>query len=209
MFQYYYRIFDKYHQPITAFAIFTDSHKSYHPSKYEQSYLGTRLTYQYNTYKVLDIQEDNLLASKNPFALVILTVKAALTSKRLTEEQLLDVKLQIAKGFLTSQIPKDKIRSLMNFLRYYVRLENQETTDKFERAIEEITQRSTTMGIEQFLLERAQKQGIEKGIEKGINEKTLAFTKTLIRETNFTTEEIARLVDVSVSFVEDVKKSAS
>lgn len=206
MFQYYYRIFDKYHQPITAFAIFTDTHRGYQPRQYEQVHWGTRLLYQYNTYKILDQNPAELRISTNPFALVIATAYIALTSRRLTADQLVNLKIDIAKQLLTSQLPKTKIRSLMNFLRYYVRLENQEEAGKFEQAIEEITQRTTTMGIEQFLLERAKQEGIQKGMEKGVNEKNRTFTETLLRETNFSTAEIARLVGVSVAFVEEVKK---
>ena len=35
MFQYYTRILDKYDHPITAFAIFTDANKKFHPKKYK------------------------------------------------------------------------------------------------------------------------------------------------------------------------------
>jgi len=83
MFQYYYRIFDKYRQPITAFAIFTDNRKAYHPASFDRSYLGTHLSYQYNTYKIRDQNEADLLADPNPFALVVLTVKAALKAKKI------------------------------------------------------------------------------------------------------------------------------
>jgi len=64
------------------------------------------------------------------------------------------------------------------------------------------------MGIEQFLLERAKKEGLEEGFEQGLKEKNHAFVQTLLRETNFTVEEIARLVGVSVSFVKKVKKAS-
>ena len=202
MFQYYYRIFDKYRKPITAFAIFTDDHKSYHPGNYEQSYLGTHVSYQYNTYKIGEQSEVELLGSTNPFGLVILTAKAALKAKKLTDEELLGLKLTIAKALLSSQIAKGKVRSLLNFLRYYVRLENPAINSKFEKEIEVITQTNKTMGIEEFLLDRAKKEGVEQGLK----EKNRAFTKTLLQETSFTMEEIARLVGVPVSFVKKVKK---
>ncbi|GAB4033317.1 Rpn family recombination-promoting nuclease/putative transposase [Spirosoma gilvum] len=208
MFQYYCRIFDKYRQPITAFALFTDGHKGYQPAYYEQDCLGTQLRYQYNVYKLLEQSDAALSGSTNPFAKVLLIGKAALLGKKMTEAQLLAVKINIAKELLASQLSKDKIRSLMNFLRYYVRLEKQEAIDKFERAVEAITQQNTTMGIEQFLLERAKKEGREQGIEQGVKEKSQTVTQMLLRETSFTVEEIARLVGVPVSFVEEVKKKS-
>ncbi|GAB4033334.1 Rpn family recombination-promoting nuclease/putative transposase [Spirosoma gilvum] len=210
MFQYYYRIFDKYQQPITAFAIFTDGHKGYQPAHYERVYLGTKLHYQYNTYKILEQQETELLTSNNPFALVVLTVKAALTGKKLTEDQLVELKIQIAKVLLSSQLQKAKIRSLMNFLRYYVRLENPETNRKFDTAIEALTATNTTMGIEQFLLDRAKKEGlqegVEKGFEQGIEQEKRVIVTRLLEKTSFSNEQIADIADVPVTFVEQLRK---
>ena len=53
------------------------------------------------------------------------------------------------------------------------------------------------MGLEEFLLDRAEKQGVEK--------KELSFTQTLLKETNFSVQKIASLVGVTVDFVEKVK----
>jgi len=68
MFQYYYRILDQYDKPITAFAIFADTNKSFHPKHYERIFLGTRVYYAYNTYKITDQNDGELDASNNPFA---------------------------------------------------------------------------------------------------------------------------------------------
>jgi hypothetical protein len=38
MFKYYNRIFDKYDKPITAFAIFADTNKGFHPQFYETEF---------------------------------------------------------------------------------------------------------------------------------------------------------------------------
>src|ERR1035437_6159893 len=60
MFQYYYRILDKYDKPITAFAIFADTSKSFHPKFYERDFLGTRVYYAFNTYKIIDQNDAEL-----------------------------------------------------------------------------------------------------------------------------------------------------
>ncbi|GAB3704626.1 hypothetical protein GCM10027592_36220 [Spirosoma flavus] len=210
MFQYYYRIFDKYRQPIIAFALFTDNYKGYHPSQYERSYLGTELSYRYNIYKIRDQNEDDLLASDNPFALIVLVVQAALKSGKLSEEELLNLKLSIAKRLLNSQISKNKIRSILNFLRYYVRLEKSTVNSKFEKEIDTLTQSNKTMGIEEFLLERAKKEGIkeglEKGLEQGAEQEKRSLVTRLLTMTAFSSEQIADIVNVSVAFVDQVRK---
>jgi hypothetical protein len=205
MFQYYSRIFDKYQKSITAFAIFTDSQKGYQPDRFEQSYLGTQLSYRYNTYKILDQKETDLLTSNNPFALVVLMAKAALKAQQLTEEKLLELKVTIAKALLSRRIDKQKVRSLLNFLRYYVRLENPAANNKFEEEINVITQTSRTMGIEEFLLDRAKKEGIKEGVEQGKRE----FVENLLTKTSFSIKQVADIASVPVAFVRKVKKDRS
>jgi len=73
---------------------------------------------------------------------------------------LLELKIKLTKQLLTKHIPKEKIRALMNFLKYFVRFENQLINAKFEKEI--LTERSNTIGIKEFLLDRAAKQGVEK-----------------------------------------------
>lgn len=206
MFTYYYRIFDKYNKPITAFAIFTDDSFKRYPAKFEQSFLGTSIRYEYNTYKIVEQSEEDLLKSTNPFSIVILTVKAALKSKKSNELELFELKLNLAKTLLQKQFPKEKIRALMNFLKYHIRFDKEETMIKFDTEIELLTGKSTTMGIEEFLINRANEEGIEKGIEKGIELKDRSFVKTLLQETDFSLKKISQLVGVSLTFVEQVKK---
>ncbi|PWG80195.1 hypothetical protein [Pararcticibacter amylolyticus] len=45
-------------------------------------------------------------------------------------------------------------------------IDNEEFSAIFEREVEELTERANTMGIEQLLLERAEKQGEKKGALK-------------------------------------------
>lgn len=201
MFTYYYRILDKYQKPITAFAILTDGNKNFHPEKYERSFLGTHILYKFNSYKVLDQQEETLLKSNNPFAMVILTVKAAIKSKSLNDEDLLLLKINLAKRLLTKKIPKKKINDLMNFLKYYIRFEKNETNVKFDKELNAITLNKKTMGLEEFLLDRAEKQGMK----QGALDKTVSFTKNLLEKKVYSFEEIASLVGESVDFVNKIK----
>lgn len=208
MFTYYYRIFDKYNKPITAFAIFTDDIIKYYPNKFEKSFLGTSISYEYNTYKITDQSEQELLISNNPFAIVILSVKAALKSKRINELELFQLKIDLAKTLLRKQFPKEKIRAIMNFLKYYVRFDSEETIIKFDKEIELLTGKATTMGIEEFLINRATEEGKKIGIEEGIELQKYSFVKTLIKDTDFSSEKIAQLAGVSLAIVEKVKKES-
>lgn len=203
MFTYYYCIWDKYRRPTTAFAILTDDIESFCPCRFEHSFLGTTLIYGFNTYKIMNQSEECLAESDNPFAQVILTVKAALMGKKLSETDLLSVKIQLVRRLLSKNIPRTKVGKLMNFLKFYIKLSRQELDEKFDLEIDTLTHSDrVTMGIEEYLLYDAEMTGIEKGLEQ----KSISITKTLLRETSFSPEEIARLVDVPLEFVMGIKE---
>ena len=182
MFRYYSRIADKYDRPITAFAIFTDSNKNFYPIHHEVDYLGTKLFYSFNTFKIME-QDDALLhANNNPFAIAVLTAKLALTGKKVDDQQIFNQGINLAKRLFTKQIPKLKIQSLMYFLRYYIRFDKQEMITKFENEISTLTEGVRTMGIEEFLIYRAEKQGIEQGRQEEREKNRLEQQKNM-RET--------------------------
>ncbi|MFI5137950.1 MAG: hypothetical protein ACHQIM_08975 [Sphingobacteriales bacterium] len=170
MFQYFNRILDQYDKPITAFAIFADTNKSFHPQYYEREFLGTRVYYSFNTYKIIDQNDAELEASNNPFAMAVLSAKLSLSRPGLKDQQLFELAYSLAKRLLTKQMPKEKIRKVMTFLRYYLRFENPEISAKFVRELNILTERSTTMGIEELLLDQAKKEGKKEGREEGKKE---------------------------------------
>ena len=121
-------------------------------------------------------------ASNNPFAMVVLSAKLALSRKPMKGQQLFDMARDLAKLLLTKQMPKEKIRKVMNFLHYYLRFEKQEMLAKFEKEIVILTERNITMGIEELLLDLAEKKGIEKGIKEGIEQGVEKGAEKITRE---------------------------
>ena len=202
MFTYFYRILDKYQKPITAYAIFTEAIHKERPNSFQLEFRGTSLLYTFNTYKISRQDEGELQASNNPFAMVILTAKAALAGKDFIDGKerdalLLKLKLELARQLLAKQIAKKKIRVLMNFLRYYVRFENPAINAKFEQEVEILTERRTTMGIEELLLDRATKQGLEKGKK----EEAVAIAREMKKD-GVAIEQIAKFTKLSIADIE-------
>jgi predicted transposase YdaD len=201
MFTYYSRILDKYDKPITAFAIFTENNAAFKPCEYHREFMGTSVLYRFNSFKILEQDEQMLRESDNPFAIVILTVKAALKSKQITENELLNLKIDLTKNLLSRKLPKSKIRKILFFLRFYIRFEKRETDVKFEKTVDQITKGKQTMGIEEFIMNR-----IKEEVRAEVKDETVAgIAKNLLKETSFTIEEIARLVGVSPEFVQKLK----
>jgi predicted transposase/invertase (TIGR01784 family) len=204
MFNYYYRILYKYNKKITAISIFTDSNKNYHPQKYEHEFLGTEITYKFNTYKIIDQDEVELLQNNNPFAIIVLTVLLSLKAKarKLNDEDLLNLKFKITRNLLSRNIETEKVRGLMNFLRFYVRFANSGMNAKFDEEIYTITEKRKTMGIEEMLLDQAQKKGLEKGIAKGKAETNAEIVKKLIIKMGLSDAQIADILGVPITFVQ-------
>ncbi|WP_439556314.1 hypothetical protein [Dyadobacter sp.] len=210
MFTYYYRIWDNYRRRITAFAILTDENNAFRPAKFEQDFLGTRLTFEFNAFKVLDHSEENLLKSPNPFAQIILVVKSAMRRKTLEKEDLLSLKIALARRLLAMQIPKKKIGKLMKFLKLYMRFNDKSLDRIFERDISTITKKPhNAMGIDELYLQIRQQEAREDGRDEGRNERNIEFVKNLLRETSFNNEKIARLAGVSAELVQQIKSESS
>lgn len=147
-----------------------------------------------------------LEASDNPFAAVVQTAKFSILNNKKGDQQLFDNGIDLAKRLLRKKMPKQKIRNLMRFLVHYVHFEKHEMFNKFVKEIDSLTERSTTMGIQEFLLDRAKKEGVEIGVEKGMTQKDEILVKNLLASTDFSVARIAGLVGVSEDFVLKAKK---
>jgi predicted transposase/invertase (TIGR01784 family) len=198
MFTYFYRILDKYEKRITSIAVYTDANKNFHPKMFVYEYLGTKVSFEFNTFKVIDQDEKSLAENDNPFATVILTVLLALEKKTLDDESLYNLKYGIAKKLLERKMPKKKIDDLLIFLQRYVTFENSGYNVKFDKEIEELTEKQKTMGIREQVLDLAKKEGIEEGKTE--------FVKNLLAANRFTNSEIANFAGVTEKFVLNVQK---
>ena len=197
MFTYFYRILDRFDEEVASIAIFTDNEKNYQPGVYEYNFLETSIKFRYKTYKVLEQNIALLENSDNPFAIVVLAVLLALQKSKLGEEGLLKLSLDVVKRLFKKGFSKDKISIILNFLKSYVYLEDQELFLKFEEGIEEITPKNRTMGIRELAIQLITEHTTEKV--------QTAVVKNLLNKTNHSLQEIADLAGVSIDFVIKVK----
>lgn len=115
----------------------------------------------------MDQDEEKLRADPNPFAVVALTVLMALKTKKLNDEDLKRVKIDLTRELIKRKLDRVKHEKIMAFLAYYVNFEKPEMMIKFEEEVRKLTGKTTPMGVKEILLERREREGIEKGIEKG------------------------------------------
>ena len=211
MFKYFYRILDKYGKPVTAVAIFTDPNPKFRPREYTYDYLGTKCLFRFNTYKIVDQNEDLLIQNHNPFSVVVFTVLLALKKKNLSDEDLFNLKFSLAKNLFERNIPKKKINDLIIFLQRYVTFADPFYNAKFDTQIQELTENQKSMGIRELVLDLAKKEGVKEGIERGIvkgrEESKSEFVRNLLATAKFTAAEIAALANVTEVFVLKIQKT--
>jgi len=213
MFTYFYRILDKFKKRVTCVALFTGNEKLAVTNQYDYAFLGTENHFRYNAYSIIDQDIDELSKNSNPFALVVQTALIALQKGRLGEEHVLQLYNNIARRLLHANIPPLKTRAIINFLKYYVSFENKENITKFEQEINSLTNNKFTMGIEELLLDRAErrgreegrKEGREEGREEAKEESAILFVKSLLTDTDFDNNKIASLTSVDVAFVKEIR----
>jgi hypothetical protein len=89
MFVYYYRIVDKYDCLVVSFGVLCDGDPNWRPDSYTYSQWGCSSEFRFPIVKLLDYRDrwDELDASDNPFATVIMAQLKELETKRSPEER--------------------------------------------------------------------------------------------------------------------------
>ena len=125
--------------------------------------------------------------------MAVLSAKLSLQRPELKDQQLFEQAYGLARRLLTKQIPKQKIRKVMTFLRYYLRFDNPEISAKFVKALKVLTEKSNTMGIEELLLDQAKKEG------KLEDAKEIA---SAMKNEGFPVDQIAKFTKLSIDEIE-------
>jgi predicted transposase/invertase (TIGR01784 family) len=197
MFVYFYRIYDKYQVEITSIAILSDPNPSYNPNKFEKEFLGTKISFEFNIYKILSQDPKVLEASDNPFALVMLTAYQALKNRQMDDAMLIEIKLDLIKRLIAKKFTKKRIQALFYFIKRYIRFEKKENNLIFEQELEKIyPQKNKKMGVIDIIIEDEKAEARQKGIEQGIEQDKRIVIKNA-RLKGCTTEFIAEIVSLS------------
>ena len=212
MHRYYYRLLERYGRDVAALAILTGRDGNKVLGKYERRTFWGRVLYEYKTLCITDYTDEELAASDNPFAVVMLVAKEALmklkkedpeVDKILLEHKTLIVNLLYDRGIFSER----KIKEIMSFLKNYVRFKNSETNRTFNEFIDQKTGKKNTMGVIEQLAEIKAEEAMEKGLKKGMKKEREKTVKLLLENTDFSIDKIVELVGVPISIVNKVKSS--
>jgi hypothetical protein len=187
LFEYSYKIYDRYKLPITPLVVLSDNKMKWRPESFELRDLDDRVVhyYTFRWVKLLDWRgrEEALLKSKNPFEnLIAIHLRAQQTHKN--PETRLQVKWAISRHLLEEGWGRDDILSFYTFLDGVMRLpdpleleyHNKMINLEKEKHVDYITsaeyfgiQKGMEQGMQQGI-QRGMQQGIQQGIEKGMQQ---------------------------------------
>jgi hypothetical protein len=218
IFQYWYRIFDKYNVPVETIAVFTGDRNQKRPNQYNYEGIGTAVDFRYHAYHIFDHEESDLLKMDNIFAYIVLTCQKALLEGKVAEEELAADRSTIARSLIdTGKYDKGRIISFLIFLKSIIFIGSKEKDKEFDSFILKVTKGEIDMGV----LERVKRQEREFGLEKGLikgraeeraraeAEKRSIVRNLIIKFDNLSDDSIAALAEVPVALVSDVRKEIS
>lgn len=175
MFRYAYRIFDKFQKPLAAWLILTESSGKIRSDVFVRNFIGTMISYRFNTLKIATMKEEVLLASANPFAIIFMAVKARAKGKKIKDpflrsNYLFDEKIKLVELLYSKRLLPQKQKEILNFINYTIPLENIEIKSKFDQRILKLTNDVAMMTITETIISIAKEEGLEEGLKEGMRE---------------------------------------
>jgi Domain of unknown function (DUF4351) len=172
MYVYNYRIKDREDCPVVSLGIITGEPGDLALGRYETLLWGCRLLFEFPVARIVDWRgrEQELLASTNPFALVVLAHLKVMGAKGDVQKKYL-VKRELILLLQERGYTAEATKSLLRFLDWLIRLP--EGLDrKLEIEIEEITEEKRMPYVTSWE-RRAEKRGRTEGKKLGVKESLL------------------------------------
>jgi hypothetical protein len=184
LFEYYYRLHDRYNVPIVTLVILTDNHLHWRPSAYKVNILGLEvLSFRFSSVKLLDYRnkQEILEQTTNPFGIIVQTQLAALKTKKDIDARL-TVKLSLTRKLYQRGLNRDTILSLYKFIDWILTLPK-DLAIRYNDYIHQIEEEHAVAYIttaERIGLEKGYAQGLQQGIQQG-NLEAAAYITTAER----------------------------
>lgn len=201
LFQYHYRLLDRYRVPVETIAVFTGDGKQFRPSAYKQKVIDTSIQFVYRSYHIFDHTEQALLAINNPFSLIVLACQKALLEGKVPEKELGEDRLTIAKALLSHEYDHDRVISFLVFLKNFLYIDDQEINRIFDEHIIQLTGGTINMGV----IEVVKRQERQQGRRQGVEQKSYEVVENLIVKLGLSDDQAADIAKVSISFVSKVR----
>ena len=165
MFIYYYRIYDRYRQPIVSIAVLGDDHDHWRPDNHQTELWDCTLSLRFPIVKLTDYNDaqswTRLETSDNPFATMVMAhLKTKAT--RHDPKARLGWKLQLVKRLYEKGYNREDVLELFRFLDWLLYLPP-ELHQQFTQQLSDYEAAMSTPYITSI-----ERSGIEKGIQQGL-----------------------------------------
>ena len=213
MFIYFYRIKDKFKKDVMAFALYSDEDADFHPKQYEYVYQKTFLSYQFDTFKLLEKTEDELNIPNNPFSIVMRCARKAIDKKQKLDGKQALWKLALAKELLEAGFSEERTHNIMEFVRFYINFDKKPIRDLFEIKFNQLQNVYIPMSTSEYVTQERIAEGEARGEIRGeIRGQTRGETRVLklatfnMLKAGFPLENIANILQQQHTTIETWKK---
>ena len=173
MYQYNYRLFDRYNRPVATLVIYGDQSKKWQPKTFNREIWGCKSSFEFPSVKLMDYNISELEQSDNPFAVVVLAHRHTKATKHQHQTRY-DLRWRLTRMLYERGYDQERIRSLYLYIEWLMALPKglEQQFNKQLLQYEEEQKMTYILTIERM--------GIEKGIKQGIQQseqKVLEITK--------------------------------
>jgi hypothetical protein len=173
IFDYNYRIFTQYAQPVASLAVLADTDPNWHPRVFHSEVLGTETKFSFATVKLMDYaaRSDELLASHNPFAWITLA-HLRTQQARHDPDQLYAAKWQLTRLLFEHGWHKQRIIVLFKVINWMMALPKSYQR-RYWRAVLKLEKEHSMEWIsplEQSFMDKGIKKGLAQGVRQGVRQ---------------------------------------
>ena len=148
VFQYYYRIKDKFQEPLETLVIMIDEDPDYRPDNYREAFGQTELNFKFRMFKLLDNPPPYLGKEENPFSIVFEVAWYALKQNKLkTDKDLRNLRFGLIKRLLEKNIEEKMIYGLFDFINIYLPFKNSKNELTFDRELDVLIDKDKEMEV--------------------------------------------------------------
>jgi len=150
MFIYFYRIYDRFERQVVSLAVLGDERATWRPARYTMGLWGCSMRFTYPIVKLRDYQarREELEASQNPFATVVLAHLAAQDTRRNVVRRQ-QAKLALTRRLYERGYSRARVLSLFRFIDWVLQLPSEQERAFWQeiRAYEEERQSRISLAL--------------------------------------------------------------
>ena len=183
MYVYNYRLFDRYDRKVASLAVLGDESPKWRPERFGYALWGCTVGFEFPVAKLLDWREqwDDLEASANPFATVVMAHLKAQETRR-DDEVRKHWKFVLVRRMYERGYSRNDILELFRFIDWVMALP-EELGDELWQEIQElerVMQMPYITSVERIGIQKGIEQGREQGREQGLQQGMLEEAREMV-----------------------------